>query len=231
MIIHQCWKENDSTYDHVFEHNRKFGEHKLWNDNSMEEFIKHNFDSKIYKAYKRINPKFGAARTDLFRYCVLYVQGGLYLDAKSTIVSNLSELPSSEYPLLVTWYWDGYWKEYLGDPKGEFTQWCIYVTKPKHFILKLLIDTVVQKIEDFDPTRTNYNTFTHYEAETETKFAVLTTTGPLVFHQVLSRFKDQSVSIRNNLISKYNYPDIENPNHYSKLKVQDFIGPNEDCDS
>lgn len=36
-------------------------------------------------AYNVINPLIGAARADIWRYCVLYLHGGLYLDDDSDI--------------------------------------------------------------------------------------------------------------------------------------------------
>ena len=42
-------------------------------------------DTSILWAYNAINPLVGAARADIWRYCVLYTFGGLYLDDDSDI--------------------------------------------------------------------------------------------------------------------------------------------------
>jgi mannosyltransferase OCH1-like enzyme len=53
---------------------------KLVTDDECDAFIKEYFPINVYSAYSKINPKFGAARADFWRYCVLYVFGGIYLD-------------------------------------------------------------------------------------------------------------------------------------------------------
>jgi mannosyltransferase OCH1-like enzyme len=52
----------------------------LFDDNDCREFIKTNFESKILDAYDSLIP--GAFKADLWRYCVLYKHGGIYLDIK-----------------------------------------------------------------------------------------------------------------------------------------------------
>jgi len=60
--------------------------HYLFDDNDCREFIKNNFDETILKAYDSLIP--GAYKADLWRYCVLYIHGGIYLDIKYTSVNN-----------------------------------------------------------------------------------------------------------------------------------------------
>lgn len=57
----------------------------FYNDDDCDAFIKTHFIRSIYIAYKKINPEYGAMRADFFRYCVLYVLGGIYIDIKSII--------------------------------------------------------------------------------------------------------------------------------------------------
>ena len=42
---------------------------------------------KVYDAYTRIKP--GAFKSDLWRYCVLYVYGGFYIDIDSICLGTL----------------------------------------------------------------------------------------------------------------------------------------------
>lgn len=53
-------------------------EYFLYDNNDCEQFIKDNFDERIYNAYCKIIP--GAFKADLWRYCVLYKYGGVYVD-------------------------------------------------------------------------------------------------------------------------------------------------------
>ena len=52
----------------------------LFDDNDCREFIKNNFDEQVLNAYDTLIP--GAYKADLWRYCILYKKGGIYLDIK-----------------------------------------------------------------------------------------------------------------------------------------------------
>jgi hypothetical protein len=54
--------------------------HYLFDDADCREFIAANFDYSVLDAFDRLIP--GAYKADLWRYCVLYVRGGIYLDIK-----------------------------------------------------------------------------------------------------------------------------------------------------
>jgi len=54
--------------------------YQLYDDNDCREFIKNNFAENILNAYDRLIP--GAYKADLWRYCILYKKGGVYLDIK-----------------------------------------------------------------------------------------------------------------------------------------------------
>ena len=54
--------------------------HYLYDDNMSREFIKNNFNDDVLYAYDKLKP--GAYKADLWRYCVLYIYGGIYLDIK-----------------------------------------------------------------------------------------------------------------------------------------------------
>lgn len=61
----QHWQRVNTEYTYVY-----------WTDKNSDAFIKEHFDPKIYHAYCTLIP--GAAKSDLFRYCVLYRYGGVY---------------------------------------------------------------------------------------------------------------------------------------------------------
>jgi mannosyltransferase OCH1-like enzyme len=60
--------------------------HYLFDDNECREFIKKNFDSDILNAYDSLVP--GAYKADLWRLCVLYIHGGIYLDIKFACIND-----------------------------------------------------------------------------------------------------------------------------------------------
>lgn len=75
-------------------------EHFLFDDNDCIEFIKTNFDEKVLNAYLMLVP--GAYKADLWRYCVLYIHGGVYMDIKLLCVNDfkLINMVDQEYFVL-----------------------------------------------------------------------------------------------------------------------------------
>lgn len=55
---------------------------KYYDDSQCFNFIKRHFEKNVVDAYERLIP--GAYKADLFRYCVLYIEGGVYSDLTQT---------------------------------------------------------------------------------------------------------------------------------------------------
>jgi len=74
--------------------------HHLYDDNDCRDFIKNNFDKDVLNAFDTLIP--GAYKADLWRYCILYKKGGIYLDIKFQCENNfkLIELTDKEYFVL-----------------------------------------------------------------------------------------------------------------------------------
>jgi len=71
--------------------------HHLYDDNDCREFIKNNFKPDVLNAYDRLIP--GAYKADLWRYCILFINGGIYMDIKLICVNGfkLIELTEQEH--------------------------------------------------------------------------------------------------------------------------------------
>jgi mannosyltransferase OCH1-like enzyme len=69
-------------------------EHYLFDDNDCREFIKNNFDNDVLYAYDNLIP--GAYKADLWRYCVLYINGGIYLDIKLKCINGFRLIELTE---------------------------------------------------------------------------------------------------------------------------------------
>lgn len=54
--------------------------HYLYSDTECLEFIEKNFDKEVADAFNVLKP--GAYKSDLWRYCILYKLGGVYIDIK-----------------------------------------------------------------------------------------------------------------------------------------------------
>jgi mannosyltransferase OCH1-like enzyme len=52
----------------------------LYSDENCRLFIANNFSEKVLSAFDTLIP--GAYKSDLWRYCILYLKGGIYLDIK-----------------------------------------------------------------------------------------------------------------------------------------------------
>jgi len=69
----------------------------LYDDEMCVDFIKDNYDDSVMCAYNKLIPT--AYKADLFRYCILYKMGGIYLDIKYECVGDftLLQLLDNEY--------------------------------------------------------------------------------------------------------------------------------------
>jgi mannosyltransferase OCH1-like enzyme len=74
-------------------------EYRLLDDNECRDFIKNNFDNNILSAYDLIVP--GAYKSDLFRYCYLYVNGGCYFDCKMILRKPLHKIINPDDDLIL----------------------------------------------------------------------------------------------------------------------------------
>ena len=62
--------------------------HHLYDDNDSREFIKKYFKPDVLHAYDTLIP--GAYKADLFRLCILFIKGGIYMDIKLACVNGFS---------------------------------------------------------------------------------------------------------------------------------------------
>jgi hypothetical protein len=63
-------------------------EYYFFNDEMCRQFINKNFDKSVLNAYDSLIP--GAFKADLWRYCVLFKYGGVYLDIKYQCENNFN---------------------------------------------------------------------------------------------------------------------------------------------
>ena len=68
--------------------------HHLYDDNECREFIKTHFRPDVLYAYDHLIP--GAYKADLWRYCVLFIKGGIYLDIKFSCINGFKLIALTE---------------------------------------------------------------------------------------------------------------------------------------
>lgn len=61
----------------------------LYDDKNGEEFIRQHYTDQIVDKYKLLT---GAHKADLLRYCILYINGGIYADIKTEFIAPLSSI-------------------------------------------------------------------------------------------------------------------------------------------
>lgn len=71
--------------------------HHLFDDDDCRDFITDNFSKDVITAYDSLIP--GAYKADLWRYCILYKRGGVYMDIKYKCADDvkLIDLVDKEY--------------------------------------------------------------------------------------------------------------------------------------
>jgi mannosyltransferase OCH1-like enzyme len=163
-IIHQTVDDKRSLHprflaniSHLISSNPQW-RHVLYDDGDRASFISDRYGSDALSYYNRINPTYGSAKADLFRYLAVYELGGVYLDIKSTATRPLDDVlsPNDEYLL-------SHWSNREGHPyKGwgrhhprhgvdeEYQQWHI-VAAAHHPFLEAVIERVKKNIDAYDP--------------------------------------------------------------------------------
>lgn len=141
--VYQTWSTTNlppfmkKTIEHNQSINPEFKFHLFDNEDCLQ-FIKNNFSSDVLNAYIKLKP--GAYKADLWRYCVLYVNGGIYMDVKIKLLFSFSlkELIYSEH--------------YVKDIPGPFEKLGIYnafmVHAPKNALLLKCIDQIVLNVSN-----------------------------------------------------------------------------------
>jgi hypothetical protein len=82
-IARDSWAYLNPNYNYVFF------------DNEMcKDFIKENFNEDVIKSFNCLIP--GAFKADLFRYCYLYINGGVYSDIDNICLTPLSDVINEE---------------------------------------------------------------------------------------------------------------------------------------
>ena len=142
LHIYQVWhdlKEMPSSVKEsihlIKEQNPEF-EHHLYDETMCRSFIQEHFPKKVLHAYDSIIPH--AYKADLWRYCILYKKGGIYLDSKYYGVEGfkLIQLTGKEYFCL----------DIPSSFSGIYN--AILICKPKNKMMLQCINQVVKNVEE-----------------------------------------------------------------------------------
>lgn len=134
-------------------------QHRLYDNAGRFEALKEVCSDRLLQAYSRINPKYGAARADLFRYVMVFLHGGVYMDLKSGTTRPLDDILRPDDAFLIS-QWDNGpdgmfpgigMRESLKDvPGGEYQQWFV-IAQPGHPFLSAVIEEVLENVDRYNP--------------------------------------------------------------------------------
>jgi mannosyltransferase OCH1-like enzyme len=139
LDIYQTWHTKDlppkmkERVELLKAQNPRFNHH-LFDDNDCREFIKTHFKPDVLDAYDRLIP--GAYKADLWRYCILYKEGGIYLDIKYS--------PYNEFKFINLTENEGF---VLDLPSGGGIYNALMVCLPGNEILLKAINQIVENVE------------------------------------------------------------------------------------
>jgi hypothetical protein len=125
--------------------------HQLWTNEAILDAIRSWFGFEILSAFLRINPRYGAARADFFRYALMYHSGGIYLDLKSHVTGLDRLITADDEYILSTWTAQersigiGMHPELSGSKHGELLQWFL-IARPRHKFLEAVLELVLANI-------------------------------------------------------------------------------------
>lgn len=151
-------------------------EYHFLDDNQIKQFIRREMPPRVFKVFEAL--PLGVMKADLWRYCVVYVKGGIYADIDSMALQPLSAwniLPQHKFVFGL-------------ENDVHFCQWT-FASVPGHPILKAVINLVVAECEKGVDTSDEH--FVHHH------------TGPGIWtraiHQVLGYPREQKARHTYNL--------------------------------
>ena len=143
-----CYNDKSKIPQKVYDNVNKYAyDYKLqiYDDQEIIHFFKSHYnDSDRY--INKFNTLAGPHKADLWRYCILYHYGGVYLDVKTELIKPLNEIFIDDNILYTC----------LSHENGKIHQ-AIMSTPPKNPIFLDLIDHVLNTNGEFD-----FHTFIRY---------------------------------------------------------------------
>jgi mannosyltransferase OCH1-like enzyme len=130
-------------FDKIKHDNPEF-DFQCFDDKKSIQFLKSHFDESILDAYNHLIP--GSYKSDLMRFALLYINGGIYIDAKMEPVNNFkfNKLLDKEYYLNDEYI--NFISTYTNTKEDVSTQ--IIVSKPKNEILMCCIHQIIDNIKN-----------------------------------------------------------------------------------
>lgn len=192
-IIYRTWKDKNLPKDYQDAWNytaKKNPEYKqvLYDDDDILKFLETvnlpDINSKtLIDTFNSL--VHGAAKADFFRYCILYQNGGIYLDIKSAAHELRNLVKPNDELIISTWdhYDVGRDMKVLGFHSfGEIEQWWL-ACSPKLPIYEKVISAIVKEVKAKKQKKDTHNK--SYIFNIGNQMSVIKLTGPLKYTQVI----------------------------------------------
>ena len=138
LKTYTCWHTKELpnlmriNYERMTSSHPRFT-HYLFDEKECYKFIKDNFDKDVSDAYSLLVPS--SYKSDLWRYCILYINGGIYFDIKFYCINGFKLIALTEKEIFVR------------DREGGTLTGLIAV-KPKNETMKKCINQIVYNIKN-----------------------------------------------------------------------------------
>jgi len=139
LHLYTCWHTKDlpplmrKNYNFLVESNPKFTFH-LYDEQDCRTFIKDNFEQNVLHAYNSLIPC--SYKSDLWRFCILYINGGIYMDIKYKCVNNFKFIDLTEK------------EHFVRDFNSNDTYTALIVTLPRNEIMRKCIYQIVNNVKN-----------------------------------------------------------------------------------
>jgi mannosyltransferase OCH1-like enzyme len=196
-------------------------EHRLYDDARMTEYVSTHFGPDVAAYLTRIDDHYLAARADLFRYLVVYREGGVYLDVKSVTERPLDDVLRPDDVFLLA-QWDnsagsftgfGVHAEVAHVPGGEYQQWWL-ASAAGHPFLRAAILRVMGNLDGYRVRRAGVGM--HGVLRTTGPLAYTTAIAPIVREHPFRRLTDErEVGLAYSTLPGLSHARAD-PRHYSR---------------
>jgi mannosyltransferase OCH1-like enzyme len=139
LKIYTCWHSKElaplmkKNMDNLKRSNPEFKLY-VYDETTCIKFLSKNFNEDVLNAYNTLKPC--SYKSDLWRFCNLYIKGGIYIDIKYRCVNNFKLIALTE-------------KEYFVRDRGDYGVYtALIVSMPKNEILWKCIQKIVENVKN-----------------------------------------------------------------------------------
>jgi hypothetical protein len=192
-IIHQTYyeeltQEKYPNMSRLVESFKRSGwDYRFYSDEDAQNFLSTHFPAEVRQAYDALRP--GAFKADLFRYCVLLIQGGVYADVDIMLEASLDQAIPENVGFVVP----------VDEPGMEANRrMCVWNgligAAPGHPILAQAIETVVNQVRNrFTSVDVDATFCPEPELSVLHSFDILFTAGPCLLGASINKVLGRSL--------------------------------------